>query len=1272
MSNSNFTANILQWNCRNIKTNLTQFTQFLHSSQTEYHAICLQSLCVKKGDLPFLSNFYYPPLFSTEGDRVRTATYVKKSLQVTTHKSINGVHSDVCEIHFSSTESLKIINTYFPVGCENENNTSWIADLQTGNVLLVGDFNAHHPYWGGIGTRISRGGQWLFNSISESNLCLLNDGSDTRLPNHRGENPSIIDLSLISSELFVNSDWQTAEDPLGSDHLPITITVGNFHMTNNYELKYDYSKANWDQFEMGLVMSNYTDVNPDSTIDNQYDAFRNIVLSVADTAIPKKSIQITSKLPPNPWWTQICHGAVKAKRQAYKRYKRHQNEETYTRFRDTRIHCKKVIAKAKVDYWRQYLSKNVAHYSDTKILFKHVKILKQRYCPVERPLINNGVKTKNEHEKANLLAETFAKASRSENLSKSARDYRQKEDSKRSDPPDNPDCPLNKRFSLSEMRQCIKSITNNKKATGIDPISYSMIQHFPSKMIEHLLAFYNRCWEAGTVPAAWKQATVVAVPKAGKPPSSPSSYRPISLTPHLGKIYERMIKARLEHHLCKEHVIPNIQAGFQRGRGCSDHLVKLSAHVKRALAKRRTTLAAFYDVHRAYDSVWHGRLLSKLAKIGLSGSMFNFCKSFLTDRSFCVKIGSVFSQRMAVDMGVPQGSIIAPTFFNIMLHDITTVKLKNAQITLYADDLLLFSNEDYKNLKSEYVKKVIMKRFQYNVNLLINYMTDNGFALAAEKTVFMIFNRSKFAPDKYFIIIDNCKIFPSNDVKYLGVVIDKNMSWNSHVKRNIEKTRHIWNLLKLLKRTEGASDPKNLCHVIRALVRSRLLYGHEAYFAAHKNTITKLQTAECKFLRYVLDMKNSVPQDVVYREVGWLPLTYEIKLRTSQYVYRAATVDNSTNEELDIHFDNMNDPSQQRNLLKTPRINSRMLSVANFVEEMSQATNIQRSEVVKIPLCPIPPWELNDMNIKDSLGSSLNKEDHMPLLASLAREKIDTEHHSSTQIFTDGSKLENGQVGCAFYIPSLQVIKHHRLNDGVSIFTAEMFAILMALSYCRDSLAASRDIVILTDSRSSLQALDSKSKNRREMSLDIEILIHELNNNGCSVSFQWIPSHCDITGNDIADKAAKDGAMLPHITNNVKFTMSEISCKLKKVITDEWKEHYRSMASDRNWIVREADHDGLCPDLPRHHLPIFFRLRGKTYLAQYTPQNCICNEQLSFNHIFQCQQLIPSMPQLLQLSVVHNFPLTPRALLNWHPTLGWKVAKHFIQELCETGIGHMV
>ena len=195
-----------------------------------------------------------------------------------------------------------------------------------------------------------------------------------------------------------------------------------------------------------------------------------------------------------------------------------------------------------------------------------------------------------------------------------------------------------------------------------------------------------------------------------------------------------------------------------------------------------------------------------------------------------------------------------------MLHDITTVKLTNAQITLYADDLLLFSTENYRNLKSEYVRKVIMKRFQSNVNQLVCFMKDNGFELAAEKTVFMIFNRGRYNANDFSISIDNCYIYPSNEVKYLGVVIDGKMSWNSHIKRNIEKTKHVWSILKVLKRTEGASDPKNMCHVVRSLVRSRLLYGHEAFFAANKSVLKKLQTAECKFLRYALDMKNSVPQ----------------------------------------------------------------------------------------------------------------------------------------------------------------------------------------------------------------------------------------------------------------------------------------------------------------------------------------------------------------------------------------------------------------------------
>ena len=208
-----------------------------------------------------------------------------------------------------------------------------------------------------------------------------------------------------------------------------------------------------------------------------------------------------------------------------------------------------------------------------------------------------------------------------------------------------------------------------------------------------------------------------------------------------------------------------------------------------------------------------------------------------------------------------------------------------------------------------------------------------------KKTVFMIFNRSRFDPQDYFITIDDCKIHPSSETKYLGVIIDKNMSWLSHIKMNIEKTKHVWNLLKMLKRTEGANDTKNLCQVVRALIRSRLLYGHEAYFAASKNVLAKLQTLECKFLRYVLGTGNSVPQEIVYREVGWIPLTKEIKQRTAQYLYHANSVSNSTKAELDIQFDNFNGSSQQKHFLKTPRINGRMHALSGKLRRRSHQCN---------------------------------------------------------------------------------------------------------------------------------------------------------------------------------------------------------------------------------------------------------------------------------------------------------------------------------------------
>ena len=133
-------------------------------------------------------------------------------------------------------------------------------------------------------------------------------------------------------------------------------------------------------------------------------------------------------------------------------------------------------------------------------------------------------------------------------------------------------------------RSCMEHVVrlsgSASKATGEDPISYHLIRWFPESMIEILLEFYQTCWESGTIPVAWKDALVIAIPKEGKPRHLPTSYRPIALTPHLGKVYERLIKNRLEYLLEKQGILPVCQAGFRKGRNCMEHVVRLSEHVQ--------------------------------------------------------------------------------------------------------------------------------------------------------------------------------------------------------------------------------------------------------------------------------------------------------------------------------------------------------------------------------------------------------------------------------------------------------------------------------------------------------------------------------------------------------------------------------------------------------------------------------------------------------------------------------------------------------------------
>ncbi|KAL8617914.1 hypothetical protein ACOMHN_026491 [Nucella lapillus] len=176
--------------------------------------------------------------------------------------------------------------------------------MEEGRTVVLGDFNAHHQWWGGAEARTDTAGRQLADKFFNSNLCLLNDGSFTRVPDREDHNPTTIDLMLVSPLLFGDADWEVG-DLMGSDHLPIRLTLGGVLPQENQHGKerYDYSKADWAAFRQQLETAEYPTQTDD--VSQWYEGLRQVFLQAADNSIPKKSTQANYRHKPNPWWNSM-------------------------------------------------------------------------------------------------------------------------------------------------------------------------------------------------------------------------------------------------------------------------------------------------------------------------------------------------------------------------------------------------------------------------------------------------------------------------------------------------------------------------------------------------------------------------------------------------------------------------------------------------------------------------------------------------------------------------------------------------------------------------------------------------------------------------------------------------------------------------------------------------------------------------------------------------------------------------------------------------------
>src|SRR6266576_1187985 len=659
---------LIQWNCNGIYSHYNELK--LLSTKNSPKIICIQE-----------THFRHHHSFSFRGYKTYrydftgrnrpcggVAILIQNNIPVSPLPLIldnlqaNAVTIKTPEFHYSP---VTVCNIYIPphqsvtVG-ELEN----LLNQLPSTFIITGDFNAHCPIWGSTST--NNRGNILSKLLIAQNIHLLNNGSPTQFHLSNGT-CSAIDLSFCSSTIAHRFLWQPETDLYFSDHFPLKITIlGQQKMSYQKFPKWIVEKANWSKFQNELVFpQNYS-----GNIDSDVESLTNTILQAAINSIPKSSPWIASKQV--PWWCPEIKEAISLRKKALRKYKKHSTDENLINFKKFRAAARRLVRIKQQESWNSFMQ-SISQNPSIKETWKSIKILKGSYIPNHISSLQDGNQTLTSHSDiAECFARFFSEVSSNQSFSPEFLSIKEAAEQKFLDFSSNNSELYNLPFTINELCHCLTHNIKNS-SPGPDDIHPFMIKNLPDVGLKHLLNMFNQIWTSNSFPLSWKKSVIIPIPKPNKELHLPSSFRPISLTSVIGKIFEKMISKRLTWYLESTSCISSIQSGFRKKCSTLDHLLDLQQEIQTAFKNKEYHFSVFFDLEKAYDKSWRYAILKKLHSIGIRGHLAYFLKNFLENHSFQVRIGNTLSSIFPIQNGVPQGSVLSVSLFILLIDDITKI-----------------------------------------------------------------------------------------------------------------------------------------------------------------------------------------------------------------------------------------------------------------------------------------------------------------------------------------------------------------------------------------------------------------------------------------------------------------------------------------------------------------------------------------------------------------------------------------------------------------------
>ena len=349
-----------------------------------------------------------------------------------------------------------------------------------------------------------------------------------------------------------------------------------------------------------------------------------------------------------------------------------------------------------------------------------------------------------------------------------------------------------KTISCESVTKKIKELKPNK-AVGLDKVSSRMLKDAADIVAPSLTSLFNISINNGCFPSTWKLAKISPLFKKGSK-QDPSNYRPISVLPTISKLLEKAVHMQLYSYLRDNNLLSQKQFGFRLNSSTVTASAMFTDKTLSAMDKGQLTGAVFIDLTKAFDTVNHSILLSKLCSLGVlnDSPAYNWFESYLSNRCQVTVCNGTKSCPETVQIGVPQGSILGPLLFTLYINDLPDY-LEHCDVTLYADDTVLFiSDKSLHNIKS-YMNSDLEK--------LNNWLKLNHLTLSISKSKFMIIGSSQRLNkiDSISFKVDNIDLDEVSSFKYLGIVINNRLNWQDHVDQMFSKINKKLGLLKRIR-----------------------------------------------------------------------------------------------------------------------------------------------------------------------------------------------------------------------------------------------------------------------------------------------------------------------------------------------------------------------------------------------------------------------------------------------------------------------------------------